>query len=111
MWLGCVESTVRARADSLKATLGPYERFIPRVHWDACDVLAYNGTPEKVEIQENEHGRTMSWWYYDYDQYGVSEAHLLTLEQRIPPLPKADSIRGGYPMNAGSRWIVVYVGW
>jgi len=89
---------VRARADSLKASLTTTERYIPRVGWDACELLACNGAPAKVESQETEHSRSMSWWYYDYDSHGVREAHLVTLRW--------------WPTDGGrSPWVVDYVGW
>jgi hypothetical protein len=99
MALGCSGPMVKAKADSLRATLTSTERFIPRVGWDACELLAHNGAPAKVESQETEHTRSMSWWYYDYDSHGVREAHLVTLRWQ--------------PSSLGGRspWVIVYVGW
>lgn len=63
-------------------------RFVPRVGWSACELMAQHGRPSDIDLQRSAGRETASWWYNSrYD------AKLVSLE------------------NQGNRWRVVYVGW
>ena len=82
-----------AIAETLKRGLEHDHQYIPEVGWDACSLLAHNGSPTEIDYQTSEYSRSMSWWYHE-----VEDVHLVTLDYR--------------PDNrGGSNWIVSYVGW
>jgi hypothetical protein len=85
---GCHYDAVMARAAEVD-TLGASEEWIPRVGYDACEVLARNGSPTQVEWHETASGQSVSWWY----SWPYAGTHLLRLEARE------------------GQWVVAYVGW
>jgi len=91
---GCDFVLVMAEARKLEGGLESATlEYIPRVGWDACEVLAHNGRPTRVDHHESESGRSMSWWYQS-----DAETHLITLRQ--------------HPGRPGAcKWVVDYVGW
>jgi len=92
---GCDYESLVDHADTLTTRLsGESYQYIPQVGWDACELLAHNGTPTRVEHQETAEGqRYMSWWYQAED-----ETHLVSLVWQ----PTEGKV---------SSWIVNYVGW
>lgn len=95
----CSAKNIKARADSLKQQLKADEQFIPRVGWNACDLLAHNGVPTRIDRTETGDIVAQSWWYQAVSDYS-SETHLVTLQLA----PRGWS-------GTGSPWIVTYVGW
>ena len=91
---GCDAGDIATRASALDSALEAGHVYIPQVGWTACDVLAHNGTPTRVDLQQTAYGRSASWWYEcpDCDQPTV---HLLSLNY------DPDRV----------AWVVTYVGW
>lgn len=99
--LGCDPDVIRSRAAALKAALPAGRTYIPKPGWDACELMAHVGAPQKIDQQATTTTRSMSWWY-EYSE-GV---HLVTLSFDAD---KAKLLPGG--LVAGCPWIVTYVGW
>jgi len=88
---GCNYDAIVAQTDTLTAGLGGAQYvYIPKVGWDACNLLAHDGAPTRVEHLETQDVRAQDWWYQDEDN-----THLVTLTWE----PKS------------GRWFVTYVGW
>lgn len=87
---GCKYEDIMIGAEQYAAQLPAGQVYIPQVGWNACNLLAHNGRPTRVDHQQTAYGRSASWWYH---AQGSSEAHLVSLEYR------------------DRRWIVDYVGW
>jgi hypothetical protein len=104
--VGCAITEVRARAEALRETLPSGYTFTPEVGWDACELLAHVGAPSRIERQQNEYGRYMSWWYQTYLGAGVGyDTRLVSLAYQ----PSEFDARG--VRTAKFRWAVTYVGW
>lgn len=85
---GCDAELVRLRAVEVSKDLGAGRVWVPQVGWNACNLLAHNGTPNDIDTQTSEYGRSATWWYRGY-----RESRMVRLEWRAPD------------------WRVIYVGW
>lgn len=86
---GCDWAQVVARAETLKEGLELGQNWIPRVGWDACEVMAHVGGPTDIDYQQTTRGQSVTWWYHMEN----TDAHMVSLSQE------------------GRGWIVTYVGW
>ena len=87
---GCSVSAVQQRAVVLDSLLPAGKVYIPQVGWDACELLAHNGSPTRIELQQTADVRAANWWYQSEEV-----AHLVGLQ--LDPRTM--------------RWFVTYVGW
>lgn len=90
---GCIAKSIESLAATLKESLPPGRNYVPEVGWDACTLMAHNGTPTSIDHQQTATMRAQSWWYQSN-----AEVHLVTL-QYTPG------------RTEGSPWVVTYVGW
>ena len=57
---GCDYGSVASRAEIHRQDLtDANDYYIPTAGWDACDLLAHNGAPSRVE----ERAGSVDWWY------------------------------------------------
>jgi len=57
---GCDYGSVASRAEIHRQDLiDANDYYVPTVGWDACDLLAHNGAPSRVE----ERAGSVDWWY------------------------------------------------
>lgn len=84
---GCSYNEVAERAERLAADLPDGKMYTPQVGWTACDVLAHNGQPDRVDTQTSAYSRSASWWYDT-----AEDMNLISLERQ------------------GGEWVVTYVG-
>lgn len=99
----CNADSALAKAAKLVTDLKQNEQYIPHPGWDACDVLAHNGVPTRVEYQLLADGSGhASWWYPCVSDY-CSETHLVTLTLVLGHLEGSTYVP--------NRWVVDCVGW
>ena len=83
-----MRKAVQDRAIQKSADLPLGHEFIPQVGWTACELLASEGQPTRVELQQTTEGRLARWWYQNED-----ETHQVSLRLDL------------------TGWVVDYVSW
>lgn len=71
---GCDHVDVHERAEYYRADLPTGHSFVPRVGWDACELMARVGRPRDIDLQQYGAVTETHWWYPkgDYDVRLVS---------------------------------------
>lgn len=101
---------VRRQTAARQAGVAAVLDAVPRVGWDACQVMTLLGEPDRIETQESEGGLAYTWWYQGPPRYGepAGRAHMVQLTRRAA----GDSTGTAAPTAAvASPWRVTYVGW
>lgn len=112
--VGCNYKQVMERARVLKARLEDGLTYTPRVGWDACNLLAHNGKPSRIEYQETATTRYASWWYQTGGDVGLVTLTLGRTRGRTPNSPigcPSQWLTNCPPEMSSSPWVVTYVGW
>lgn len=87
----CTAEVIKNAAEALNARRPSGQNYIPQVGWDACELMAHNGRPTRIDHEQTADGRYQNWWYQSN-----TDAHLVTLE---------------YDPKRLRPWVVSYVGW
>jgi hypothetical protein len=74
---GCNADSVAALGATVNKDVKPGYRLIPQPRWTACQLLAAEGQPDKVDyVTLAGSARSATWWW----SYG-SSAHMVTLQE------------------------------
>lgn len=76
---GCSYEHVMERAEELKERLPDGKMWTPQVGWDACELMARNGKPDRVDKQSSRYGTSASWWW-EVSEDGYTDMKLVSLE-------------------------------